>query len=278
MKQNTKTKFQFMAAIAALLIAPHAFAQSIIVQAGAVVAGNTAVIPLELVAGGGATNFDFVMNYNPTVVDESSLNDDNCETMPAFVGLTTLDCHIDTDNDQVRGIGVNLELVSLISGVFAEISLPILANAPSGESAAAFAAHFSSGNTAAPFDTTWTPKVNTNYCNINTVSGAVVSDSEHEACSLMVVDFDFLAIDGASVLISGGSEIEIMSGAEIEVGAILNADVCGQSLCQTSPDPMPNGCHSCVVQICDVEPACCDTAYSQSCLDKVNTVCGLVCN
>ena len=35
--------------------------------------------------------------------------------------------------------------------------------------------------------------------------------------------------------------------------------------------------HYRVVDICAVDPSCCDTEYSQSCVDKVNTVCGLVC-
>jgi hypothetical protein len=276
-KQNTKTRFQLLAAIVALLVAPHSYAQSIIIPTIAVVKGDTTEIPLEFVAGGGATNFDFVMNYNPAVVDESSL-DFTCTTMPGVVGLTTLDCHIDKDNDQIKGIGVNLPLISLISGVFAQISVPIFADAPSGESAVAFAANFAAGIATTPFDITWTPKVNDSYCNAVMLSGAAVADPElREACELLVVDSDFIAVDGASVFLSSGMQIEIMPGATIETGATMNVDVCGQSLCQTSPNPMPNGCHSCVVQICDIDPACCDTEFSQSCLDKVNTVCGLVC-
>ena len=277
MKLNTKTKFQILVAMAVLSLALDSFAQSIIIPTIAVVKGDTTEIPLEFVAGGGAKNLDFVMDYNPAVVDESSLG---VTCTPGAIGLTTLDCHIDTVNNQVRGIGVNLPLTSLTSGVFAVISLPIFADAPSGESASSFTANFASGSDVAvtPFDTTWTPKVNDSYCNAILVSGVTVMGTElHEACDLVVVDSDFLALDGDSVFLSSGWQIEIMPGALIETGAILDAAVCGQSLCETSPDPMPNGCHSCVVEICDIDPACCDTAFSQSCLDKVNTVCGLVC-
>jgi len=282
MKLNTKTKFEFVAAITALLMATHAYAQSIIIQKGAVVAGATAVIPLELVAGGGATNFDFVMDYNPDVVDEDSPDFNvNCEPAPGAVGLTSLDCYIDKDLNQVKGIGVNLPplpLNSLTSGVFAEITVPILAHAPIGESAVAFASNFASGITTTPFDFTWTPKVNDSYCNAVTLSGAILANPElHEACELLVVDSDFYVPDGTSVFLSSGWQIEFKGGATVETGAIVNADVCGQSLCETSPDPMPYGCHSCVVQICDIEPACCTDKYDQSCLDKVNTVCELVC-
>ncbi|MFC1605783.1 hypothetical protein ACFL33_02835 [Pseudomonadota bacterium] len=280
MKQITTTRFKYLTAIAALFIASHAYAQSIIIPRVAVVAGDTAVIPLEFAAGGGATNLDFVMDYNPSVVDESSL-DFACTPLPNSVGLTTLDCHIDKASNQIRGIGVNLPplpLNSLISGVFAEISVPIFADAPIGESAVAFAANFASGIATSPFDITWTPKVNESYCNAVLLSGVTIAPTElHEACELLVVDSDFIALDGSSVFLSSGLQIEIMPGAAIDTGAIVNADVCGQSLCQTSPDPMPNGCHSCVVQICDIDPTCCDTEFSQSCVDKVNTVCGLVC-
>lgn len=280
MKQNTKIRFQFLAAIMALLVAPLSYAQSIIIPTVAVVKGDTAVIPLEFVAGGGATNLDFVMDYNPAVVDENSV-EFACTPMPVSVGLSTLDCHIDKANNQIRGIGVNLPPVplnSLISGVFAEISVPIFADAPIGESAVAFAANFASGTATSPYDITWTPKVNDSYCNAVLLSGAaLLPDELYEACEVLVVNSDFIALSGSSVVLSSGWHIEMMPGAAIETGAILSADVCGQSLCATSPDPMPYGCHSCVVQICDIDPACCDTEFSQSCLDKVNTVCGLVC-
>jgi hypothetical protein len=61
------------------------------------------------------------------------------------------------------------------------------------------------------------------------------------------------------------------------LGVTLEANTCGQSLCLTSSSPMPYRCYSCVAQICDIDSACCDTGFNQSCLDKVDTVCGLVC-
>jgi hypothetical protein len=47
--------------------------------------------------------------------------------------------------------------------------------------------------------------------------------------------------------------------------------------CATSSDPMPQGCHSCVVQICDDMPSCCDKEYTQECVDKVDSTCNLEC-
>jgi hypothetical protein len=115
-------------------------------------------------------------------------------------------------------------------------------------------------------------------CNVNTVSGVVEIDAAIlEACEILVVGPDVQAQDGASLLLSSGLEIWFLPGLSVEPGATLDADVCGHSLCATSPEPMPQGCHSCVVQICDIDLACCDTAYDQICVDKVETVCGLIC-
>jgi hypothetical protein len=115
-------------------------------------------------------------------------------------------------------------------------------------------------------------------CKINTVSeSSEVTDKNHEACEVLIAGPDYTIEDGASVFLSSGREILFGPGFNVEPGASINADVCGQSLCKTSPSPMPEGCHSCVIDICEIDPACCDTAFDQACLDKVATVCNLAC-
>ena len=114
-------------------------------------------------------------------------------------------------------------------------------------------------------------------CNLNTVSVPEPADGLYEACETLIVGPSFIAEDGASVILSSGLEIEFMPGFLINQGATLDANVCGQSLCETSSSPMPYGCHSCVNQICDSYPYCCNTGFDQACLDKVDTVCGLLC-
>jgi hypothetical protein len=116
------------------------------------------------------------------------------------------------------------------------------------------------------------------HCIVNSVSAVTeTSTAIHEACESLEIGSAFKAENGASVFLSAGSEITITPDFLIEQGATLNVDVCGQSLCKISSSPMPEGCHSCVVQICDIDPACCDTAFDQSCLDKVGSECGLAC-
>ena len=114
-------------------------------------------------------------------------------------------------------------------------------------------------------------------CNVNIVSG-VIEDSvaSYEACDLLMIG-SFIAEAGASITLSSGLNIVFEPDFLIEQGATMEANVCGQSLCEISASPMPDGCHSCVTAICDVDAACCDTAFDQACLDKVDTVCGLVC-
>ncbi|MCP4044682.1 MAG: BACON domain-containing protein, partial [Gammaproteobacteria bacterium] len=116
------------------------------------------------------------------------------------------------------------------------------------------------------------------FCNVNVVSDLAENASvSHEACEVLVIGPSFTTEDGSSVDLNSGLEILFMPGTLMEQGATLNANVCGQSLCEISPSPMPYGCHSCVDQICDMDPDCCETAFDQTCLEKVDVVCGLVC-
>ena len=115
-------------------------------------------------------------------------------------------------------------------------------------------------------------------CNVNTVSGVTeYFDATYEACEILVVGPDFIAADGSNISVNSGWEIDFLPGFIVEQGATLNANVCGQSLCLTSPSPMPLGCHSCIDLICASEPACCELEFDELCLEKVDTVCHLVC-
>ena len=115
-------------------------------------------------------------------------------------------------------------------------------------------------------------------CNQNAVSGVTESAKAlNEACETLIIGPSFIAEDGASIMLSSGLEIQFLPGFLINKGASLDAEVCGQSLCEINPSPMPNECHSCVVQICDIDPHCCDTAFDRACLQKVGSVCGLLC-
>jgi len=115
-------------------------------------------------------------------------------------------------------------------------------------------------------------------CNDNTISGVTeYFDAAFEACEMLTLGPSFIAADGSSVSLSSGWTIDFLPGFTVETGATLSTKVCGQSLCMTSVYPMPYGCHSCVDQICDIEPTCCELEFDQACLSKVDTVCGLVC-
>ena len=119
---------------------------------------------------------------------------------------------------------------------------------------------------------------NVTGCNVNSVSDVVEHFTEaYEACEVLVLGPNFIAADGSNVSVSSGLEIDFKPGFLVEQGATLNASVCGQSLCMTSPEPMPPGCHSCVDLICASDASCCGVAFDQACVDKVDTVCGLTC-
>ena len=286
-KQQLKSSVFSLVSVA--ILAGNAHAQSMDIPTVAVVKGGTAEIRLDFVAGGGSQNFDFTMSYNPAVVDE----DDpgfavSCQ--PANVGLDTLPCTIDKTKNEIRGIGVNNPLDVLITGEFAVITLPVRSDAPEGENVVDFAANFAAGPGAADvqgYAATWTPKVNLSYCNQQTFTSPAETSNDavfDEACVTLLVESSYsVGTDtpetNKPVYLSSGLQIQLLPGFAVEQGVELNASVCGQSLCSASDTPMPDGCHSCVVHICDadVDPSCCTDAYTQSCVDKVNSVCGLVC-
>jgi hypothetical protein len=102
-------------------------------------------------------------------------------------------------------------------------------------------------------------------------------DTAHEACEILAFGPDYTVANGANVAANSGWEIEFLSGFTIELGATLNANVCGQSLCLASPNPMPYGCHSCVDQICDSDATCCSLAFDQTCVDMLYSLCNRAC-
>lgn len=116
------------------------------------------------------------------------------------------------------------------------------------------------------------------HCIVNTVSDTTASSPvSYEACETLVVGPGFLGEAGASVTLSSGSEVQFTPDFLIQTGASLDVKVCGQSLCQAGALPMPYGCHSCVDQICDANPGCCNDEYTQACVDQVGAICNLAC-
>ncbi|MGB5291613.1 MAG: hypothetical protein WBN41_09210, partial [Lysobacterales bacterium] len=115
-------------------------------------------------------------------------------------------------------------------------------------------------------------------CNVNMVPGGTeVSDATHEACDILALGPDYIVGSDVDVSVSSGWEIDFLPGFKVESGATLKANVCGQSLCIDSLEPMPDGCHSCVTNVCIGDPFCCDTAWDGVCVGAVEPVCGLVC-
>lgn len=117
-----------------------------------------------------------------------------------------------------------------------------------------------------------------NFCNGNVVAGVTTSENAaFEACEVLSIG-PLTGEADADVYLSSGWEILIEPEFEIQEGATLRATTSGQSLCLVSAEPMPRGSHSCVDQICEVNSACCDSAFSQQCLDQVQSICGLSCD
>ncbi len=116
-------------------------------------------------------------------------------------------------------------------------------------------------------------------CNLVMVASVIEDyDATHEACELLSIDPEFTVANGANVTLASGWAVDIQQGFTVEKGSTLDIKTCGLSLCEVNTSPMPYGCHSCVDQICDIDPSCCGVSFNQACLDKVSTVCDLTCD
>lgn len=116
-------------------------------------------------------------------------------------------------------------------------------------------------------------------CKVTTASGMVnITGVSMEACENIIADPSLYVTQNGELNLAAGLGISLGGGFTVEQGGIMNAKVCGQSLCETSVEPMLDGCHSCVTQICVSNPECCLSKFNQACVDKVGSICGLTCN
>lgn len=149
-------RLHFVAVIVSLGFIGNAWAQSITIPTTSVDKGDTGTVNLAFTAGGAATNLDFTISYDETVVDEASAAIDCSTTIPQ---LTALNCSVNTITNEFRGIGVNLTTTPLEStDPFAVLTLPVLPGANSGDSVQAFVANFfdAGGNSVGQQTDTWT--------------------------------------------------------------------------------------------------------------------------
>lgn len=146
-------KIQMITTMVLFLLAGNAFTQSITVPTEPVDAGDTANVVLSYTAGGATDNFNFRLFYDETVVDETALSlGVVCDS--AAIGITELNCSVDTVLNRISGIGVNLG-GPLTSGDFATVTLPTLAGASLGDSVNAIEIIFAAGIVGTSDDSMW---------------------------------------------------------------------------------------------------------------------------
>ena len=110
-KVMAKFELKTIISLVLILLAGPVLAQSITVPTESVAKGSTANVTLSFVAGGGATNLDFAMSYDETVVDESAIVV-VCDA--DLVGLDVLNCSVNTTTNEILGIGVNFSGEALV--------------------------------------------------------------------------------------------------------------------------------------------------------------------
>ena len=120
--------------------------------------------------------------------------------------------------------------------------------------------------------------INSPFC--NTQIAPMVTEfgvAAYEACDTLIVPPGFTGASGSEVRLSSGRNVVVEPGASFELGGLLETAVCGQSLCETSAEPMPESCHSCVEAVCLADSSCCTLEWDQACVDLVATECSLTC-
>ena len=120
--------------------------------------------------------------------------------------------------------------------------------------------------------------INSPFC--NTQIAPMVTEfgvAAYEACDTLIVPPGFTGASGSEVRLSSGRDVVVEPGASFELGGLLETAVCGQSLCETSAEPMPEDCHSCVEAVCLADSSCCTLEWDQACVDLVATECSLTC-
>ncbi len=118
-------------------------------------------------------------------------------------------------------------------------------------------------------------------CNLGLASGSNSGATEYEACDELRVDGTFTAQSTADITLGAGTSITFYPGFTVEVGGILDAKVCGQSLCEVSAQPMEYGCSPCVTKICNIDTFCCGAFggnFDSNCKDAVGSACSLLCD
>jgi len=149
-------KLQFFTAIASLALIGNAMAQSIAVSNPGVIKGNTAVVDLTYTAGAGATNLDFNLAYDETVIDENNVAFAIDCSGGAAIGLGLLTCSIDKTANENKAIGINFSPNPLVGGTFASVTLPTFGSAATGDYIQAANYNYSIGGVVTPEQTTWT--------------------------------------------------------------------------------------------------------------------------
>lgn len=100
---------------------------------------------------------------------------------------------------------------------------------------------------------------------------------EIQACRELTGGPDVTVGDSGDLHLAAGDRVILDDGFQTGDGGSLRVSSCGHDLCQAAPDPLADGCHPCVNEICTVDPVCCTGAWDDRCADLVGSVCGLRC-
>lgn len=116
-------------------------------------------------------------------------------------------------------------------------------------------------------------------CDSVEVSGLDVQliTMEIPACRELRAGPDVTVDDAGNLHLAGGERVILVDGFQVGDSGSLRLSSCGHDLCQAAPDPLADGCHPCVTDICSFDDVCCTEAWDQRCVGQLWSVCGLRC-
>jgi len=116
-------------------------------------------------------------------------------------------------------------------------------------------------------------------CSMDYFDGGLISSSmQSSACRWVDIGSGSQATIGSSgsLTAEAGETIVLRPGLTVEVGGTLEVRTCAHDLCSEG-SALEAECHSCVTDICSVDPYCCDAGWDGLCVEQVGSGCGKQC-
>lgn len=99
-----------------------------------------------------------------------------------------------------------------------------------------------------------------------------------QACRVLTAGPALSVTTDLGATLSAGESVGFVNGFTVNANAELTVTSCDHDICdQNLANPLSASCMPCVESICAADPFCCNTLWDGTCVNEVETVCGLGC-